>query len=150
MRDGRRPLRLIYVFSPGSCLTRGGLVSFAGRPSNLGLSMSDRAAWVPEPCWGLIGVGHFSCVTPSSVFATGGVELTTLASMARVLRSMSSLTGTFVWNPGPSFADGIGRACWWHFTFFQPASRQMPEPFRWAQGGRWPLLGGDSMGLARG
>ena len=33
---------LSRVFS--FCLTRGGLVPFAGWPSNLGLSMSDRAA----------------------------------------------------------------------------------------------------------
>ena len=33
----------------------------------------------PNP-WGLIGVGRVSRVTPSSVFATGGAELTTLAS----------------------------------------------------------------------
>ena len=25
----------------------------------------------------------------------------------------------------------------------------MPEPFRWAQGAHWPLLDGDSVGLAR-
>ena len=24
--------------------------------------------------------------------------------------------GTFVWNPGPSFADGVGRALRWHST----------------------------------
>ena len=45
------------------------------------------------------------------------------------MRSMSSLTGTFVWNLGPSFADGVGRALWWHSTTSLPTSWQMPEPF---------------------
>ena len=34
----------------------------------------------------------------------------TLASMARVSRSESSLTGMSEWNPSPSFADGVGIA----------------------------------------
>jgi len=40
------------------------------------------------------------------VSATGGVELTSLASTARVTCSMSSLMGTSEWNPGPSFVTG--------------------------------------------
>jgi len=112
MRDGRRPSRLIYIFSPGSCLTRGDLRPFMGQPSDLGLSISDRAARAPEP----LGVGRVSRVTPSLVSATRGAKLMTLASTARVSHSMSSLTGTFVWNPGPSFADGVGRALTWHST----------------------------------
>ena len=56
----------------------------------------------------------FVIVTPSMVSATRGVELTSLASMARVLRSVSSLTGMSEWNPGLSSADGIGIALMWH------------------------------------
>ena len=56
------------------------------------------------------------CVTPSTVFVTAGAELTTLASMARVSRSVRSLMGMFKWNLGPSFADGIGIALMWHST----------------------------------
>ena len=48
----------------------------------------------------------FVIVTPSVVSATGGVELTSLVSMARVSRSVSSLTGMSEWNPGPSFVTG--------------------------------------------
>jgi hypothetical protein len=45
-------------------------------------------------------------VTLSVVSATGGVELTSLASMARVSRSVNSLTGMSKWNPGSSFVTG--------------------------------------------
>ena len=48
----------------------------------------------------------FVTATPSVVFATEGVEVTSLASMARVTRLMSSLTGMFKWNRGPSFMMG--------------------------------------------
>ena len=61
----------------------------------------------------------------------------TLASMARVLRSMSSLMGMFKWNPGLSSTDGVDRALMWHSTTSQPACQQMPEPFcrlRWSVG----------------
>ena len=37
----------------------------------------------------------FMIIAPSMVFTTGGVELMSLASMARVTRSASSLTGMF-------------------------------------------------------
>ena len=49
----------------------------------------------------------FVIVTPSVVSATGGVELMSLASMARVLRSVSSLMGMSEWNLGPSFVTGL-------------------------------------------
>ena len=49
MRVEQRPLRLICVFSPSSCSTRGGPRPFAGQPSNLGLSILDRVARAPEP-----------------------------------------------------------------------------------------------------
>ena len=49
----------------------------------------------------------FVIVAPSAVFATGGVELTSLASMARVMFSVSSLTGMFEWNLGPLFVMGL-------------------------------------------
>ena len=45
-------------------------------------------------------------VAPSMVFVTGGIELTSLALMARVTRSVSSLMGMFEWNLGPSSTDG--------------------------------------------
>ena len=84
---------------------------FEPRPLDFGSSgMSPRAPWGP------IGVGHVSRITPSSVSANGGAKLTTLASTARVLRSMSSLAGMFMWNLGPSFNDGDSRALMWHST----------------------------------
>ena len=49
MQVGQRSLRLICVLTPGSCSTRGGPGPFAGQPSNLGLSILDRAARAPEP-----------------------------------------------------------------------------------------------------
>ena len=42
-----------------------------------------------------VGVGRVSSVTPSAVSVIGEVELTLLASMARVTRLVSSLTVTF-------------------------------------------------------
>ena len=90
----------------------------------------------PRAPWGLIAVSRVSRVTLSSVSATRGAELTTLASMARVLHSMSLLTGTFEWNSGLSSADGVGRALMWHSTTSSLASRQMPEPFDRL---RWPI-----------
>ena len=48
----------------------------------------------------------FVIVALSMVSATGGVELTSLASMTQVTRSVSSLTGMFKWNPGLSFMMG--------------------------------------------
>ena len=44
MRVRQRPLRLICVFSPSSCLMQGGPGPFASQPSNLGLSILDRVA----------------------------------------------------------------------------------------------------------
>ena len=48
----------------------------------------------------------FVVVAPSTISTTRGVELTSLASMAQVSSSVSSLTGMFEWNPGPSFVTG--------------------------------------------
>ena len=70
----------------------------------------------------------------------------TLASMARVSCSVSSLTGMSEWNPGSSFADGVNITLMWH-----SASWQMPVSLQRAtQVARWPLLNGDSVGLAQG
>ena len=55
MRVGQRPLRLICVFSPSSCLTQGGPGPFTGQPSNLDLLILDRVARALE---GLLGVGR--------------------------------------------------------------------------------------------
>ena len=53
----------------------------------------------PRAWWGFgQGPAHFVTVAPSMVFITGGVKVTSLASMARVTRFMSSLTGMFGWN----------------------------------------------------
>ena len=51
----------------------------------------------------------FVIVVPPTVFATRGVELTSLASMAQVTRSVSSLTGMFEWNPGPLFVTRLAK-----------------------------------------
>ena len=49
---------------------------------SVGFLSRDLAARAPEP----LGVGRMiSCVTPSVVSITGGVELTPLASMAQVV-----------------------------------------------------------------
>ena len=58
----------------------------------------------------------FVIVTPSVVSATKGVELMSLASMARVSRSVSSLMGMSKWNLDPSSADGVSIALMWHST----------------------------------
>ena len=56
----------------------------------------------------------FVTIAPSVVFATGGVEATSLASMARVARLMSSLTGMFERNPILLLCDRVGKALGWH------------------------------------
>ena len=58
----------------------------------------------------------FVIVTLSVVSVIGGVELTSLASMARVTRSVSSLMGMFEWNLGPSFMTGLAKPFMWHST----------------------------------
>ena len=58
----------------------------------------------------------FVIVTLFVVFATRGVELMSLASMARVTRSVSLLTGMFEWNLGLSFVMGSAKALMWHST----------------------------------
>ena len=70
----------------------------------------------PRALWGSVGVGQISCVTPSAVSVIGGDELTTLALMARVSCSASSLTGMFEWNPGLSFDDRVSIALMWQST----------------------------------
>ena len=115
---GRRPLGLIYIFSPSSG-RRGAALS----PS--WVHLRTLVSWIPElgsggsrlrAPLGSIGVGRISCVTPSTVFSTRGAELMTLASMAQVSRSVSSLTGTSKWNLSPSFTNGVSIALLWHST----------------------------------
>ena len=93
-RVGRRPLGLIYIFSPDS----------VRREVTLGPSWAAFEPWSPDfrsggsspqAPRGSVGVGRISCITLSSIFTTRGAELTILASMARVSRSVSSLMGTF-------------------------------------------------------
>ena len=85
-----------------------------GQRSNPGLPILGLGGSSPRAPWGLVGVGHVSCVTLSLVSITRGVELTTLASMARVSGTVSSLTGMSEWNLGPSFDDGVDIALMWH------------------------------------
>ena len=59
----------------------------------------------------------------------------TLASMARVLHSIRSLTGMFEWNLGPSSADGVGKALGGIPLLLNPPSNRFP-------------LNGESMGSA--
>ena len=56
----------------------------------------------------------FVIVTLSTISTTGGVELTSLASMARVMRSVSSLTVMFEGNRVPSLMMGSTKALVWH------------------------------------
>ena len=108
----QRSLGLICVFSPGSIRREA-----ASSPSRGVLQTLIR--WIlefgsggssPSAPWGSVGVGRISCVTPSSA------KLTTLASMAQVSCSVSSLMGMFEWNLGPSSVDGVGIALMWHST----------------------------------
>ena len=117
-RVGRRSLGLICVFSPGS-----GRREAASSPSWVGLR--TLISWIPvlgsggsirRASLGSVGVGRGSRVTPSAVSTTRGVELTTLASMARVSCLASSLTSMSEWNLGLSFADGVDIALMWHST----------------------------------
>ena len=96
-RVGRRPLGPICVFSPGS-----GQREAASGPSRAGLR--TLVWWIlefglggssPQAPWGLEGFDQISCITSSLVSTTRGAKLMTLALMARVSRSVSSLTGTF-------------------------------------------------------
>ena len=117
-RVRQRPLGFIYIFSPGSVRREAAM-----SPSQA--SLRTLVSWIPEigssgssprASLGSVGVGRVSCVTPSMVSATRGVELTTLASMARVSRLVSLLTGMFEWNPGLLFTGGVGIALMWHST----------------------------------
>ena len=107
-RVGQRPLGLNYIFSPSSIRHEA-----ASGPSRA--SLQTLVWWIPkfgsgglspQALWGSVGVSHVSCVTPFIVFATRGAELTTLASMARVSCSASSLMGMSKWNLGPLFMTG--------------------------------------------
>ena len=51
----------------------------------------------------------FVTVALSMVFATGGVEAMSLASMARVMCLISSLTRMFEQNPIPSLVTGSAK-----------------------------------------
>ena len=77
----------------------------------------------------------FVIITPSEVSATGGVELTSLASMAQVMRLVSSLTSMLEWNPGPLVAMGLAKPSCGIPLLLNPPSNRC-------------LLNLDSMGLA--
>ena len=79
----------------------------------------------------------FVTVAPSTIFATVGVEATSLASMARVTCLMSSLMGMFEQNPVLSLVTGLAKPSSGIPLFHNPPSNRFP-------------LNGDSMGLARG
>ena len=79
----------------------------------------------------------FVTVTPSEVFTTGGVEAMSLASMARVTRLMSLLTGVFERNLVPLLATGSAKPSGGIPLLLNPPSNRFP-------------LNGYSMGSARG
>ena len=79
----------------------------------------------------------FVIVALSAVFATGGVEATSLALMARVTCLMSSLTGMFEQNLIPLLCHRVGKA-----PGGVPLLLDLPS-------NRFPL-NGDSMGSTRG
>ena len=79
----------------------------------------------------------FVAVAPSTVSATGGVELTLLALVARVTCSVSSLTGTFERNLVPLLVKGSAKPSCGILLLLNPPSDRFP-------------LNGDSMGSARG
>ena len=74
-------------------------------------------------------------VAPSMVSTTEGVELTSLALMARVTRSVSSLMGMFEQNLVSSFMMGSAKPSCGIPLYLNPPSNRCP-------------LNGDSKGLA--
>jgi len=76
-------------------------------------------------------------VTPSVVSATGGVELTPFALMARVTCSMSLLTGVFEQSSVSLLLMGLAKPSGAIPLLLNPPSNRFP-------------LNGDSMGLAKG
>ena len=83
------------------------------------------------------GSAHSVTVAPFVVFATGGVEAMSPASMAQVTRLMSLLTGMFEWNLVPSLVTGSAKPSGGIPLFHNPPSNIFP-------------LNGDSLGSARG
>ena len=79
----------------------------------------------------------FVTIAPSMVFATGGVEATSLASMAQVTCLMSSLTGMFEQNLVLSLVTGSAKPLGGIPLLLNLPSNRFP-------------LSGDSMGSARG
>ena len=135
----QRPLGLICIFSPSSIRCEA-----ASGPS--WASLQTLVWWIPKfglggssprALWGLVGVGQISCVTLSSVYATGGAKLTTLASMARVSCSMSLLTGVFKGNLVPLLVMGSAKPSAGIPLLLNPPSNRFP-------------FNGESIGLARG
>ena len=76
-------------------------------------------------------------IAPSVVFAIGGVEAMSLASMARVTRLMSSLMGMFERNPVSLLAIGSAKPSGGVPLLLKPPSNRFS-------------LNRDSMGSARG
>ena len=79
----------------------------------------------------------FVIVAPSTVSATGGVELTLLASMAQVMCSVSSLMGMFEQNLVLSLVIGSAKPLGGIPLLLNPHSNRFP-------------LNGESMGSAGG
>ena len=79
----------------------------------------------------------FVTIAPSTVFSTGGVEVTSLASMARVTSLMSSLTVMFEQNLVMLLVTGSTKPSGGIPFLHNPPSNRFP-------------LNGDSMGSARG
>ena len=83
-RVGQRPLGLICVFSPSSVRCKAAsspLWDTLRTPVSQILELGSGGS-SPHALLGSVGVIQVLCVTPSAVFATEGVELTTLALMA--------------------------------------------------------------------
>ena len=93
---------------------------------------------------------------PSAVLGTGGGEPVPLASLARVVGSVSSLTGApYVlrqseWSPSPSRTTGSAEPAGGTSTAPWPASRQMPGSSDQPEWPRWPSLWWEFCGIARG
>ena len=110
------PLGLICVFSPSSIRCEA-----ASGPSRANLRTLVR--WIPKfrsggssprAPWGSVGVGCVSCITPSSVSATRGVELivTHLDGSSNVLSELAN--GHVRAESGSIIRDRVGKALVWH------------------------------------
>ena len=115
MRVEQRPLRLIYVFS--LALVRREVASGPLRASLRTSVSRSRIGWL-EPPSPLGSDRGRSCFTRHPVLGfhnrRGRANDTCLDGSSVVLNELAN--GMFMWNLGPSFADGVDRALMWHST----------------------------------